>query len=305
MFEVRDGKIEKLRSNGYEGTSEEWSSILQFVFSPLAPVKLSDSLRDTLNIACTASGNSDRPSLHITVRQSVEGITHKFGAIELKFTENIDGVDLFGWANEAVETRDSLARDLRESNSRYEKAGETIRSLQQQLENLIAAKKEHETQLLSNFAILLNEKKLRIRSQQRQIVQQDSSSQVNIMASSKQSQKRKSRDKHDVVDAAADDGHESEGFDNMALDQDGAVDDADSEDPRMTSSDSDTESESEMSSRPVPASAKAAPADAEILPPPRQLPFGGSVKSPEGLPGTVTASKPDSDDEETASEEEL
>lgn len=50
---------------------------------------------------------------------------------------------------------------------RYREAENTIAKLSQQLADLMEAKSQHENQLLANFAQLLNEKKLKIRNQQR------------------------------------------------------------------------------------------------------------------------------------------
>jgi DNA double-strand break repair and V(D)J recombination protein XRCC4 len=50
---------------------------------------------------------------------------------------------------------------------RVSTAEETINKLNGQLEELINAKSEHESQLISKFVQLLNEKKLKIRNQQR------------------------------------------------------------------------------------------------------------------------------------------
>lgn len=50
---------------------------------------------------------------------------------------------------------------------RYREAEDTIAKLSQQLADLMEAKSQHENQLLANFAQLLNEKKLKIRNQQR------------------------------------------------------------------------------------------------------------------------------------------
>jgi hypothetical protein len=50
---------------------------------------------------------------------------------------------------------------------RYRTAEDTIAKLTQQLADLMQAKSQHENQMVVNFAQLLNEKKLKIRNQQR------------------------------------------------------------------------------------------------------------------------------------------
>lgn len=49
----------------------------------------------------------------------------------------------------------------------YRLAEETIHRLNEQLEELMHAKTQHEDQLVANFTQILNEKKLKIRNQQR------------------------------------------------------------------------------------------------------------------------------------------
>jgi hypothetical protein len=50
---------------------------------------------------------------------------------------------------------------------RYSLTEKTINRLNRQLEELMHAKVQHENQLVSNFVQILNEKKLKIRNQQR------------------------------------------------------------------------------------------------------------------------------------------
>jgi predicted nucleic acid-binding Zn-ribbon protein len=60
-----------------------------------------------------------------------------------------------------------LEQQVSTLTSHYSLAEDTINKLNQQLEELMHAKTEHENQLMSNFVQILNEKKLKIRNQQR------------------------------------------------------------------------------------------------------------------------------------------
>lgn len=299
---VRERKLEKLRSAGYDGTPEEWSSILHYILYPptSAPDTLSEKLRDTLDVTCAFSGQDKKLNLNIIIRQSVEGITHKFGSLQLPFSDDTDDVDLFGWAVVIADERNSLAASLRSSTARVEDAERTIISLKKQLQTLMTAKEEHETQLLSKFALLLNEKKLRIRSQQRLIADQQTRPASTSAAKAKGTQKRKAADQ-----LISDHGSESEGFDAMDVDQDEDVNADDSDGGRTTSVDTDSASELEPateSSNPTNITSK----DAAAIPPPRELPFGTKL-APSSTPaqeGSVSATAPTPDDEETASEDE-
>ena len=61
----------------------------------------------------------------------------------------------------------ALETSIQHLNEQFAEQKETIGKLEQQLEELIEAKKTHEEELLGKFAVLLNEKKLKIREQQR------------------------------------------------------------------------------------------------------------------------------------------
>jgi TRAP-type uncharacterized transport system substrate-binding protein len=76
-------------------------------------------------------------------------------------------VELFEWTGIAVTRADMLEQQVTSLTSRYRLAEDTIHKLNEQLEDLMQAKTQHETQLVTNFAQLLNEKKLKIRNQQR------------------------------------------------------------------------------------------------------------------------------------------
>lgn len=62
---------------------------------------------------------------------------------------------------------DTIEKDMSDLRVKYEEQSRTVEKLDQQLEDLIKAKKEHENALLEKFQHLLNAKKLKIRDQQR------------------------------------------------------------------------------------------------------------------------------------------
>lgn len=257
---------------------------------------MSEKLRDTLDVTCVISGQDKKLSLNIIIRQSVEGITHKFGSLQLPFSDNTDDVDLFGWAIEIADERDALAIKLRSSNVRAEDAEKTIKSLEDQLQALITAKEEHETQLLSKFALLLNEKKLRIRSQQRLIADQNALPVSSSAVQGKGMQKRKALD-HVISEEDS----ESEAFDAMDVDQDDIVKNDDTDDGRTTSA---TDSASDTEAAAAPLSGSPSSKDEATIPPPRELPFGTKQSSLGSPPREIAAKASASDNEETASEDD-
>lgn len=76
-------------------------------------------------------------------------------------------IELFEWPRIAAARADALEKDLVGLQDRHQVAEESIRKLKEQLKELTRAKSQHENQLMAHFAQLLNEKKLKIRNQQR------------------------------------------------------------------------------------------------------------------------------------------
>jgi hypothetical protein len=82
-------------------------------------------------------------------------------------------IQLFDWAGTAVQRADTLAQEISDLRTKYKSAEDTISQLNSRLEELVQAKNEHDDQLIAKFAKLLNEKKLKIRNQQRLLATAD------------------------------------------------------------------------------------------------------------------------------------
>lgn len=76
-------------------------------------------------------------------------------------------IELFDWTNLAVTRADILEQRFNSLLDRFRTAESTIKLLNKQLEEFISSKNQHEQQLFSGIVQLLNEKKLKIRNQQR------------------------------------------------------------------------------------------------------------------------------------------
>ncbi len=105
-------------------------------------------------------------SLTIHFRNNISGITQKLGEIQLKRDEK-EEIDSISWCGTAVQRSTDLESEIRDLTTKYESQSKTLEKLNQQLEDLISAKKTHEETLLQKFRDLLNAKKLKIRDQQR------------------------------------------------------------------------------------------------------------------------------------------
>jgi len=102
--------------------------------------------------------------LSITFSNRVEDITQRLGTIDLPQTDDTDDVNLFEWALQAIEKRDGLGDEVTSLRRQIKGKDEVVASLQNQIDELVEAKAEHETQMLAKFTLLLNEKKLKIRN---------------------------------------------------------------------------------------------------------------------------------------------
>jgi hypothetical protein len=90
----------------------------------------------------------------------------KLGSLTLS-QDDEQAIELFEWSNIAVARADSMEERYTTLLARFRTAEDTISSLNRQLDELISSKSLHEQQLMSDFVHLLNEKKLKIRNQQR------------------------------------------------------------------------------------------------------------------------------------------
>lgn len=104
--------------------------------------------------------------LILVFRRNISGITQRLGEITFR-QDNDEAIELYEWAAAAADTTTNLAKAMRDLNAKYQAQADTIKKLNEQLEDLIQAKKEHETLLMEKFQALLNAKKLKIRDQQR------------------------------------------------------------------------------------------------------------------------------------------
>lgn len=76
-------------------------------------------------------------------------------------------IELFDWAGLSSKLAADALNETAHLTTRYRSQEQTIADLNQKLDDLIRAKKDHEEAMLEKFRELLNAKKLKIRDQQR------------------------------------------------------------------------------------------------------------------------------------------
>lgn len=183
---VRQSRLENLRAKNYKGSEEEWAQILTHVFGQDSSTSHA-SWSSSVEVTASIQGPDDEDKeMVIAVRKRIDTITvrpcrmnptvyplslthvlqQRLGSITLR-QDDAQAIQLFDWTGLSVARADALEQQILSLTERYRIAEDTINKLNVQLEKLIQAKSEHEDQLISRFVQLLNEKKLKIRNQQR------------------------------------------------------------------------------------------------------------------------------------------
>lgn len=90
----------------------------------------------------------------------------RLGSLSLQQTDD-EEIELFDWTGIAASAAVTAQEEVTRLTAKLREQQEAVSKLNQQLEDLIKAKSEHEDALLQKFATLINSKKLKIRDQQR------------------------------------------------------------------------------------------------------------------------------------------
>jgi len=249
------------------------------------------------------------------------------GAIPLLANED-EEVDIFEWCGLAVKAKDASNHELEGLRASLDKKDDQIKKLEGCLAELVKLKNDNETQLLEKFSLLLNEKKLKIRDQQRLLscanvdpakLAEVEASRTAVSSRSPEASrkgKRKADQNHDSDDAS------DAGFEKMEVDGPPAED---SEQEQAQTPDDSTTDEAESDDEPVVPSTRRSgnnTKDKEIpqdttskaagaprsLPPKRELPFSrkppATLSKPELLAAFSQTAHP-AEGSETESDDEL
>ncbi|KAL8789654.1 MAG: hypothetical protein Q9213_001090 [Squamulea squamosa] len=163
---LKHSRISKYRAKSNHLSELQWeallrSSLLQERASERDNPRANDVTKD-LEIVASISNSK----LTITFRKSISGIHQKLG--ELSLSKNPEAsIDVLDWANTGILRAESLENEAETLRQKLAEQTAIAQKLNQQFEELIQAKKEHENALLTKCAILINEKKAKIRDQQR------------------------------------------------------------------------------------------------------------------------------------------
>ncbi|UKZ80509.1 hypothetical protein TrVFT333_008270 [Trichoderma virens FT-333] len=145
---LKHDRVASLQVPNCPVSESEWQAILQSLFA----------LQPTADIQATASIESETSLNH-----SPKASSRNY---KLKHDEN-EGIELFKWCAEATDALTQSNVALAEAAAHAKELETTVKELKTQLDELITSKQGDETALLLKFRDLLNEKKVKIREQQK------------------------------------------------------------------------------------------------------------------------------------------
>ncbi|KAK0670056.1 hypothetical protein QBC41DRAFT_99023 [Cercophora samala] len=156
VIKLRHDRIGEYRVSNSPCSPEEWETILKSILLRGEPVE---------GIEAGAEVKSEE-SLTITVRRRVQGINQRLGTLALKYKED-EEVQLFDWCGAVALERERFQETVAAETAKVTDLEARITELRTQLDELTQAKKDREAEILEKFCDILNEKKVKIREQQR------------------------------------------------------------------------------------------------------------------------------------------
>ncbi|KAI5368213.1 putative DNA repair protein XRCC4 [Septoria linicola] len=163
VLSFAEADTKSYQDRNFKGNFEEWKTLLKFALLHRQPEStLPESLQGVETVAAINGSTAT-----ITIRKNVDGITQRLGTIHLQENTAATEIDIFDWVDTATAEAYDLRSQLEVLQASVESQKDAVAKLTTELDMLVRAKKEHEDELLSKFAVLLNAKKLKIRDQQR------------------------------------------------------------------------------------------------------------------------------------------
>ncbi|KAK0122403.1 hypothetical protein ONS95_010641 [Cadophora gregata] len=310
---LKHSQLSKLKEKKIN--AEEWEQVLYALLLGTDPEGKPVSPGE--GVEAVASIQAGAKSLTIIIQRNIEGITQKFGTLVLPRGPD-DAADFYDWCSESVLENTKIAQELQASNLKLDEKDAQIKKLEVALAELVQLKNDNDTQLLEKFSLLLNEKKLKIRDQQRLL--QSSNVDPTQVAELEEARSRsrsagpsrKGKRKAGAVEEESDDG-----FEKMDVDNKPTTEDSDQEPAKnLDDSTADEETADEASEddhepaapppkRKTPAKQEQNSSQAsssktlqELEPPPkRELPFAKKPPAKAPAPPPAAGSETESDDE--------
>ncbi|TVY27673.1 hypothetical protein LHYA1_G004914 [Lachnellula hyalina] len=244
-------RTSSLKDSKSKLNQEQWDAVLSTIL--LGAVLEEEHKAILQGVEAVAKVESGENRLSITIQRRIEGITQRLGSLILQETED-EEPDLFEWCGQAVESKRISTTELQALKSIIKSKDEQFKKLEESFAELVDLKNGHEKSLFEKFSLLLNEKKLKIRDQQRLLASSnvDPAKLEALEAIRRDSGSRSagpSRKGKRKADENIEENESDEGFEKMDVDQEPPHDSED-EDQRQRTPDAEstadeTESEGE------------------------------------------------------------
>jgi hypothetical protein len=229
----------------------------------------------------------------------------------------LDKIDLFEWCGQIITSKEATASELVSQRKALKEKDDQVKKLEANYEELVNLKNSHENELFEKFSLLLNEKKLKIRDQQRLLASSNVDPAKVAAVEEDRSERHHSavpsrKGKRKAGPEVQSDEEESDGFENMDIDEapieseqdqpqtpppedESTADEASEEEAPVAPP---TRSKRNLREKPAKASSSKVtpPPRGEAVPPKRELPF---QKKPAPKPAPVLeGSETESDNDE-------
>lgn len=159
---MKHARISKYRAKSNHLSEPQWETLLRSTLLQEHTSNQQDPDLEDFEIVASISNSK----LTVTFRKSISGIHQKLG--ELSLSKDADAsINVLDWANTAILRAESLEAEAHTLQQKLAEQTGFAHKLNLQLEELIQAKKEHEDTFLQKCALLINEKKAKIRDQHR------------------------------------------------------------------------------------------------------------------------------------------
>lgn len=154
-----------VREKKHIKTQDEWEQVLRHVL--LGESSADTTIDQSAPLArLEMVANVTTHNLVLVVRRNVAGVTQRLGTLTLSKDPQA-ALDTLDWTHCAVKRGAKLESQVADLESRLTKQQHTVVQLEDQLKRSEATKEEDEEILMTKFLVLLNNKKLKIRDQQR------------------------------------------------------------------------------------------------------------------------------------------
>ncbi|EEA22990.1 hypothetical protein TMatcc_001858 [Talaromyces marneffei ATCC 18224] len=164
---LRQSRLKDIRAKNFQGTDQELEQILKSVLriqidtSQLGPKQDSE-----IEATALIKAKDEVNELVINVRKKIDSITQRVATLTLSQNDD-QTIELFEWMGLMLSRTDVYEHQISTLTTQLQAAEKSIKDLKTSLDDLVQSKREHENMLLGSFAQVLNEKKLKIRNQQR------------------------------------------------------------------------------------------------------------------------------------------